>query len=172
MSPSLSPEIDNEPKGMLYTRVKVMLELKFAPLPLLLRIVEVFLLIVSHLFFNIGIFNMMSFLPTTYLKMTCIPTFKILRPCLGMDAGFMGLGVFIIFDLFKKKRKKQILNRKLGIVFWKDLFKWGALKLKLHYLPGNLLRGLLLYSENQTPAFFIETLCQTVEIHWTICINC
>lgn len=84
-----------------------MLELKFAPLPLLLRIVEVFLLIVSHLFFNIGIFNMMSFLPTKYLKMTCIPTFKILRPGLGMDAGFIGLGVFIIFDLLKKEKKKK-----------------------------------------------------------------
>lgn len=91
--------MDNEPKGMLYARVKVMLELKFAPLPLLLRIVKVFLLIVSHLFFSIGIFNMMSFLPTKYLKMTCFLTFKILRPGLGMDPGFMEPGVFIIFVL-------------------------------------------------------------------------
>lgn len=107
---------------------------------------------------------MMSFVPTEFLKMTPIPTFKILRPGLGMDLGVMGPEAYIILGfLYEKKKKKgiQILNRKLGIVLWKHLGKSGALKFKLRYLPGILFLVLLLYSENQTPVFFIETSCQT-----------
>lgn len=56
-----------------------MMELTIAPLALLFRRVEIFLLITSHQFFNIGVFYMMSFVLIEHLKMTSIPAFQVLR---------------------------------------------------------------------------------------------
>lgn len=79
-----------------YVSGKVMMELIITPLPLLLKTVEIFLLIAQHLFFSIGMFYTMSFVLTEYLNITSIPTFKILRPDLGMDPAFIGLGAYVI----------------------------------------------------------------------------
>lgn len=115
-----------------YVSGKVMMELIITPLPLLLKTVEIFLLIAQHLFFNIGMFYTMSFVLTEYLNITSIPTFKILRPDLGMDPAFIGLGAYVIWGFLFKKRNTDLKYRKSGIVLWKDLWKRRALKLRFH----------------------------------------
>ena len=66
------------------------------PSSLLHRTVEIFLLKAEYLFFSTGTFNTMSQVLTGYLEITSIPTFKVLRPDLGMDPGSMGLRAYVI----------------------------------------------------------------------------